>query len=117
MCHVNQCTAGGFVDAVALHAHQAIFNQVNPTNAVLGAEIVEGAEQFDRSHDFAVDGGRDTFDEADFDVFGFIRGILRRHGQGVHHFFGLVPRIFEDATFVGHVPNVAVAAINRLNGG
>ncbi len=47
--------AGGLVHAAALHADEAVLDQVEPADAVLPAEIVERREQGRRAHRLAVE--------------------------------------------------------------
>src|SRR3546814_21042420 len=44
------------IHAARLHAHEAVFDQIEPADAVLAAEIVEPRQQGRRAHPLAVDG-------------------------------------------------------------
>ena len=48
------------------------------------------------------------------DVLWLVGRLLGSHGQVVHLLFRLGPRVLQDAPFVAHVPDVPVAAVDRL---
>src|SRR5579859_2012558 len=106
--------AGSFVRAAGLHADEAIFDKVGAADAVTRGNFVERVEQIDRAEFCSVDGDWSSGFETDFDFFGFVGSFFRRNSPLPHGFAGSVGGIFEFATFVAEVPNVAVAAINVL---
>src|SRR5690606_21665678 len=104
--------ARGLIDAAALHADEAVFNDVNAADAVLAAELVEGLEDLAGGELLAVDGHAVALDEVELDILGLVRRVLGGDGKLEH---GLVvlggrvePGILEDAGLVGDVEKVAV---------
>ena len=89
---VEDGAAGGLVDAAALHADEAVLDQVDPADAVLAAEFVELGQQFGRRQTFAVHGDGIALLEIDFDILRLGRAHLPGDGQHVHVFRWLRPR-------------------------
>ncbi len=56
---------GLLVDAAALHPDQPVFDQVDPADAVLAADLVERLDHLDGLHLRAVDGDWPALLEAD----------------------------------------------------
>ena len=91
--HEN-CAAGGFVDAVRLHADQTTFDEIGTADAVFAAEFVEFDDELGGGIFDIIDGDGVAFFKFDDDGFGFVRGIHRGDGLHEHALVGGVPRIF-----------------------
>ena len=141
MADVEDGAAGGFVDAAAFHADEAVFHHVDAADAVATAEAVEqlhDAEGGVEGVTIPLSGGCDAegggelgefgvleadgvaFFEEDFDVFGFVRGVFGGDGEDVHvtHFGdgAIEPRVFQHAAFEADVEEVAVHRVGLLDG-
>ena len=119
---VEDRAAGGFVNATALHADEAVFDHVHAADAVFAAEFVEGVHHGERVEFFAVHGGAKAALEFELDILGKVGRILRQHGQrgeilAVLEVAGVIPRVFEDAGLVGDVEEVAIHRIRLLRAG
>jgi hypothetical protein len=141
MANVKDGTAGGFVDAAAFHADEAVFDHVDAADAVATAEAVEqlhdaeggvegvavllsdrgdaeGGGEFGEFGVLEADGV--AFFEEDFDVFGFVRGVFGGNGEDVHvtHFGdgAIEPGVFQHAAFEADVEEVAVHGVGLLDG-
>ena len=69
--------ARGFVDAAALHADEAVLDDVDPSDAVATADLVELADHLERRTLFAVEGDGNAGLEADRDRFHRVWGFFR----------------------------------------
>jgi len=105
--------ARGFVAATALHADVAVFNQIQTTNAVLAADLVQFSQEFVRLHGLAVDGNQIALHEFQIEVFRGIRCGFRADGPAPHGFFGFSFRVFEVTAFVADVQEVGVHRVRR----
>ena len=103
--------AGGFVAAAALHADEAVLDQVEAADAVLASQSVELCEQLGGSHLTAVDRHRVARFVADGDVFGLVGGLFGADGPAPHILFRFVHRIFQTSALVGYVQEVRVHGV------
>ncbi len=78
---------------------------------MLRGDFIQRIEKLDWTELRAVDGYRRACFKADFDFLGFVRGFFRRYGPLPHGFVRRIRGIFEFATFMAEVPDVAVAAV------
>lgn len=134
--------AGGFVDAAALHADEAVFDDVDTADAVEATEVVEDEHDAQRvkqgvavfftgdvllGSNFGNDVGQtfglqsddvSLFKEA-LEVLGGIGSVFGGIGENVHGtvFFlgGVIPGVFQDAGFVGDVKQVAIHGVGFLH--
>src|SRR6476620_8407509 len=106
--------AGGLVDAMALHAYQPILDQVDPPDAMLCSQLIEHSQQYDGIETRAIDADWHALLEADLNVLGLVGSALGRDRERIHILFRLVPRVFQHAALVRDMPDIAVAAVDRL---
>ena len=106
--------AGGFIHAAALHAHETIFQQVDPANAMFAAQLVEFGQKGRRRQAFAVDGHRIALFERNFQIFRFVGSLFRADRQHKHLLLRFGPGIFQNSPFERNMQQVAVAAPRAL---
>src|SRR5690606_36078038 len=109
--------AGGFVAAAGLHAHVAVLHDVQATDAVGAADLVEPGEHGGRAHLDAVDGDDVALAVGQLDVGGGVGGLLRGDGPAPHVFLVLGPGVFQHAALIGDVQQVGVYGVRRLGAG
>ena len=105
------------IDPPILHAHQAVFHNVQQADAVLPAQLIQLADDVAGLHVLPVDGHRHALDKVQGHIGGLVRG-----GQGAHAHLqkallliqGLVGRVLQVQTLVGEVPEVLVLGIVGL---
>ena len=102
--------------AAALHAHQAVLDQVGYANAVARADLVELFDYLDRAIGHAVYLLGYALLEVYLDVFGLIGGIFGALAYQAQILRRLVPRILQVGALVGDVPEVAVHRVGALLG-
>ena len=133
--------AGGFINAAALHAHEAVFHNVHAADAVLAAQGVQHIHDAQRAEQgvavaFSLRGDVQFFQQGsqavvlnadhialfiqELDVFSLVRGVFRRNGKLVHFTVrgggAVIPGIFQHPGFKGDVEQVAVHGIRLLQG-
>src|SRR5690606_22354373 len=109
--------AGGFVAAAGLHAHVAVLHDVQATDAVGAADLVEPGEHGGRAHLDAVDGDDVALAVGQLDVGRGVGGLLRGDGPAPHVFLVLGPGVFQHAALIGDVQQVGVHGVRRLGAG
>ena len=114
---VQDGTAGGLVDAAALHADQTVLNNIQQADAVRAAQLVQVLDQLNALHLLAVHGGGDALLEVDLDVGRLIGGLLGGNAQLQEA--GLIVlrlqgRLFKVKTLMAQVPQVLILGIVRL---
>ena len=96
--------ARGLIYAAALHANEAVFNNIDTTDAVLTRNRIEVLHHCRRIHRHAIDCHTVASLEVELDVLRLIGCIFWINRQLVHRLVvrrGRVkPRIFENASFV-----------------
>ncbi|MND97227.1 hypothetical protein D3C80_895430 [compost metagenome] len=100
--------AGGLIDAARLHADEAVLDQVQTTDAVVVAVLVQRGQQGRRRHGFAVDRDGVALFKADGDDGGDVRGGFRRDGALVHELGGLDGGVFQNLALGRGVQKVGV---------
>src|SRR3984957_9923757 len=75
---------GRLVHAARLHANEAVFDQVKPSDAIVVAELVEGSEQRRRAHRLAVDRHWIALLETDLDNGRLVRRVLGMNGARIN---------------------------------
>ena len=85
----HDSAAGRLVAAARLHADVAVFDQVEPADAVLAAELVKGLQHFCRRQLPAVDSDDVAALVLEIDGFGAVRRFFGRHRPAPHRFLGL----------------------------
>src|SRR5690606_7747872 len=106
--------ARGLVAATGLHAHVAVLDDVQATDAVLAADLVQVAQHFGRAHVLAVDGYDIALAVGQLDVGRGVRRGFRGLGPAPHVLFVLGPGVFQHAAFIGDVQQVGVHGVRRL---
>ena len=100
--------ARGFVHPAALHADEAVLDEIEAADAMLAAKLIERGEQRGGRHRLAVERGAVALLEVDGDVFGLVRRILGIDRAAVDVVRRLLPRILEHFAFGGGVEEVRV---------
>ena len=103
-----------FVHAARFHADEPVFQQIEPTNAMALAQLVQLPQQLRRAQPFAIDRHRIAALEIDGDIFRRIRRIFRVIGAAVdiiRHFF---PRIFQHLALGRGVQQVGIGRERAL---
>ena len=88
--------AGCFVHAAALHSDEAVFDQIEPADAVLATQFVECGQQNGGAHRFAVQSDAVALFEIDRDVFGRVGRVFRMVRARIDIVRGFFPGIFQD---------------------
>ena len=111
---VQDGSAGGLIDAAALHADQPVFHDVNDADAVGAAQLIELEDDVLGGHLLAVQGHRNTLFKVDGHVGGLIGSV---DGRNAHFqeagllIQRLVTGIFQIQTFMAQVPEVLVLGV------
>ena len=119
MCSVKDSSAGCFINASGLHTNETVLNQVNKTDAVLAAELIEGGNQLNTVHFLAVNSGGDTLFKVDSYICSLIGSLFGRYAQLKEAFLvvlRLVCGILKVKTLVGKVPDVLILGVVGLTG-
>src|SRR4051812_23135226 len=102
------------VAAARLHSNKAILYQVDSADCIASCDFVQQLDELHRLKVHSVDGNRAALHESNLDnlvaVWSFLRTTCHRPGRRQWRITG----IFQFATLVAHVPQVAVAAVNLL---
>ena len=78
---VQDGTAGGLIDAAALHADETVLDDVQQADAVGAAQLVQVLDQLDALHLLAVHSGGDALLKVDGDVGRGVGGLLGGNAQ------------------------------------
>ena len=114
---VQDGAAGGLVHAAALHAHQTVLHDVQQTNAVCAAQLIQVLHQLHSAHLLAVHGGGDALFKVDGHIGGHIGCLLgadtqlQKAGLVV---LGLVGGALQIQTLVAQMPQVLVLGVVGL---
>src|SRR5690606_12705371 len=106
--------AGGFVAAAGLHAHVAVLHDIQATDAVLAANLVQVSQHFGRAHLLAINGDDVALAVGQLDVGWSVRRGFRRLGPAPHVLFVLGPGVFQHATFIGDMQQVGIHGVRRF---
>ena len=107
-------TARRFITATGFHAHVAVFDDIDPTDAVGAGDFVQVLQHLVRLHFLAVDGHDVTFAVGQLDVGRLIRCLLRRHAPAPHIVLGLGPGILQVHALVGNVQQVGIHGVRAF---
>ena len=99
---------GALVALVALDAHHAVLDHVEAAVAVLAADLVELHDERQQFHRLAVERDGLALLEADHDLLGRVRRVLRRRRHRPDVCGRLVPGVLEDAALDRAAPEVVV---------
>ena len=114
---VQDGTAGGLVHAAALHAHQTVLYDIQQTDTVCTAQLVQVLHQLHSAHLLAVHGSGDALFKVDSHIGGNIGCLLgadtqlQKAGLIV---LRLVGGAFQIQTLVAQVPQVLVLGVVGL---
>ena len=100
--------AGGFVHAAALHADEAVFDQVKAADAVLAAQLVESGQQRGGAHRLAIERNAVALLEIDRDIFGRVGRFFRVIGARIDVIGRLFPWVLEHFPFRRGVQQVGI---------
>src|SRR5690606_11951632 len=106
--------AGRFVAAAGLHAHVAVFHDVQATDAIFAANAVQLGQDGGRAQLLAVNGDDVTVAVGQLDVGRGVRRGFWGLGPAPHVFFVLGPGVFQHAAFIGDVQQVGIHGIRRF---
>ena len=114
---VQDGTAGGLVDAAALHADQTVFDDIQQADAVGAAQLVEMLDQRNAVHLNAVHGGGDALLKVDLDIGRLVGGLLG--GDAQLQEAGLIVLRLERGllqikALMAEVPEVLILGVVRL---
>ena len=117
MGFVQNGAAGSLIYTAALHAYQTVLNNIQQTDAVLAAQLVELFHQGQGAHLYAVNGGGLALLKVNGDVSGFVRCVLRGNAQlqkTIFQVLRLVGRVLQIQTLVAQVPYIFILRVVRL---
>ena len=109
--HQNRA-ARGLITAARLHADEAVLDQVNPSNAVFAADVVELPNQRGAAEFHAIEADRPSLLKGDRQLRRLIGRFL---GIDAHHPYAVgwrVRGILQFGPFMRDVPQIPVAAID-----
>src|SRR5690606_32907265 len=106
--------AGGFVAAAGLHAHVAVLHDIQTTDAVLAANLVQVSQHFGRAHLLAINGDDVALAVGQLDIGRAVRRSFRGLGPAPHVLFVLGPGVFQHATFIGDMQQVGIHGVRRF---
>src|SRR5262249_56761258 len=101
---VQDGAARRLIDAAALHADEAVLDQIEPADAVGLAEFVEPRQQRRRRQLLAVDRHGIAALELDLDIGRLVRRRLRGNRALIDELLRLVPWILQRLALAGAVP-------------
>ncbi len=102
----------GFVDLTGFDAHNAVFNHIRASHAVLTRDGVQFFQQGNKVHFFTVQRHRYAFFESDFDIFRLIGCLFDLPGDHVGILRRFVPQIFQRAAFNGDTPDILIDTVD-----
>ena len=119
---VEDRAAGGFVNAAAFHADEAVLDHVHAADAVFAADFVEGVHHGERAEFFAIHGGAEAAFKLELDILGKVGSVFGQDGErgeilAVFEIASVIPRVFKDAGFVGDVEEIAIHRVGLLRAG
>ena len=103
----------GFIAATAFHAHVAVLDLVQATNAVLAANAVEVGEHRGWTHLHTINGHDIAAGKFKFEDLGSVRGFLGTAGEAPHALFGGEIGVLQNSTFVADVQQIGVHGVRR----
>src|SRR5690606_9824409 len=104
----------GFIDTTAFHAYEPVFDEVEPADAVVAAEIVKRGQHGGGRLLLSVQGNGIAPQELDLDLGCLVGGFHRRDGALVDEFRRLDPRVFQHLALRGGVQQVGVDREGRI---
>ncbi len=114
---IQNRSAGGFVNSARFHTYKTVFNNVEQTDTVLAAELVQRLDELHTVHSLAVECGRNTLLKMNGDVCGFVGSLLGRNAQlqkaGLV-ILGFVRGIFKVESLVRKMPEVHIFGVVGL---
>ena len=114
---VQDGTAGGLIDAAALHADETVLDDVQQADAVGAAQLVQVLDQLDALHLLAVHSGGDALLKVDGDVGRGVGGLLGGNAQLQEArliVLRLQGRLLEVEALMAQVPQVLVLGVVGL---
>jgi len=111
---IEQRSAGGLVHTAGLHAHQTVLHHVRNAHAVARGDFVAGFQQLHRVHLLAVDGHRNALLKVNGHIFRLVRRVFRIFADQRQIARRLVGRIFQIASLVREMPDVAIHRIRTI---
>src|SRR5690606_33937149 len=106
--------ARSFINAARLHTDKAVFDEIDPSNPVVTAQVVEPRQQGCRRQSFPVDRDRITLGETDRDDGWLIRSFFRRYGALVDVVWRLDVGILKNLALGGRVQQVGINRERRF---
>ncbi len=103
-----------FVHAARFHPDEAVFDEIEPADAVAAAVIVQGGEQGCWAHRRAIDRDGIAAFEGDNDIFGCIGRVFGIVGARIDVIGHFVPRILEHLALRRGVEQIGVGRKRRL---
>ena len=105
---------GRFIHAARLHADEAVFDEIEPADAIVVAELVEGSEQRRGAHRLAVDRDWIALLETDLDNGRLVRRVLGMNGARVDISRRFFRRVLQNLAFGRDVQEVRVGRKRRI---
>src|SRR5258708_9578166 len=110
----QQRASRSFVTAARLDANEAVLENINGSDGVGSADFVHQFDERYRVESLSTDRNRHALFESDFDLFFFIRNLLRRLRDLPGTRKRRITGVLEFSAFVADVPEIAIAAVNLL---
>src|ERR1051326_9002718 len=109
-------SARSLIDLAHFASGHTIFDHVDAADAVRAGDDPEAADQLEDRHLDAVDGDRNAALERNLDVRSFVGTVRRRSRQRVDLFWGLGPRVVDEAVLDSAAPQVGIYSALSLPG-
>ena len=87
------------VNPAGFHTNKAVLNKVETPNPMLPAQLVELRQDCGRAHRFSIDAHSIAALKANFDVFCFVRSLLRADSALIHIVRCHFSRVFQNLAF------------------
>ncbi len=117
MGRIEHGHARGFIDAAALHAHETVFDDVNPPDAVAPRDLVQLGHGFERAEPLAVHVHRHAGGKSNRDLLHFVGRLRGRNRHAEIDQFDTVDReILQPARLITDVQAVLIRAIGLGHG-
>ena len=110
----QQRPARRFITTARLHAHEAVLNQIHPSNRVARTNFVQQLNQRHRIKLHAIYRNRNPFLETNGHLLVLVRRFLWRASHLPRCRQRRIRGIFQFSAFVTEVPEIAVPAVNFL---